>query len=693
MAPARWRRGRDGLGRAVLGPAHAARPADAGASCGRIDPNSGPTAIAVGAGAIWVTDATPTRSRGSIRRVLRRRSRSARTGGDRRRRRRRVGRRRARRRRRPDRPRTSAVTTTIPVGQAPTGVAVGAGSVWVANSGDGTVTRIDPANRQGDRRRSRSAAARRRITFADGRVWVTVDGRRSRAPAGQLPAGPRASTSESTSTTWIRRSRIAPSPGSSSTRPAPSSLNYPDKPAPAGSQLVPEVAQSLPTARPTARRTRSRSARASASRRPRRASHRPDVQALDRAHPEPEDEEPWRSGYLGDIVGADAFMAGKAPHIAGIVARGNTLTIRLARRRPIFVARLRCPSSAPSRSVRRRPERRADDPVRRPLLRRLVHARPGGRARAQPELPRHRPHRLDQIELTVGRLPDSRRSPRSKPAPPTTAIDRHRSAATPPTARRPLRRRTARLRGAAGSSTSSTRRWARLLHAQHPPAAVPATCVRQAVNYAIDRRALARIGSMRSARSNRPTSSCRPAMPGFNDAHVYPLTPRPRQRQTTRRGTDGPPSSTPATVPCDRLAQIVKTILPRSGSTSRSRPSALELWYAARAGRRAVRSRLDGWLADYPDPATSSTSWTARDGALARPFNDPATSASSRSGAALRPAAATSPTASSTSISPATPRPGPLRQPGAHDFFSARIGCQVYNGFYGMDLAALCIRH
>ena len=28
----------------------------------------------------------------------------------------------------------------------------------------------------------------------------------------------------------------------------------------------------------------------------------------------------------------------------------------------------------------------------------------------------------------------------------------------------------------------------------------------------------------------------------------------------------------------------------------------------------------------------------------------------------------------------------------SHDFFSARMGCQVYQPVYGMDLAALCIR-
>ena len=28
----------------------------------------------------------------------------------------------------------------------------------------------------------------------------------------------------------------------------------------------------------------------------------------------------------------------------------------------------------------------------------------------------------------------------------------------------------------------------------------------------------------------------------------------------------------------------------------------------------------------------------------------------------------------------------------SHDFFSARMGCQVFNPIYGIDLAALCLR-
>ena len=40
-------------------------------------------------------------------------------------------------------PAVDRVVQTIPVGNAPTGVAVGDGSVWVANASDGTLSRID----------------------------------------------------------------------------------------------------------------------------------------------------------------------------------------------------------------------------------------------------------------------------------------------------------------------------------------------------------------------------------------------------------------------------------------------------------------------------------------------------------------------------------------------------------------------
>ena len=71
-------------------------------------------------------------------------------------------------------PKLNAVGTTIPVGQQPSGIAVGAGSVWVA-SGDGTVSRIDPAT---DRVTATIAVGGTPsgVTVDDkAGVWVSVD--------------------------------------------------------------------------------------------------------------------------------------------------------------------------------------------------------------------------------------------------------------------------------------------------------------------------------------------------------------------------------------------------------------------------------------------------------------------------------------------------------------------------------------
>ena len=50
-----------------------------------------------------------------------------------------------------------------------------------------------------------------------------------------------------------------------------------------------------------------------------------------------------QSGFaadLADIVGAGAYMAGKATHIAGVTAHGDTLTVRLVAPAPDFPSRI-----------------------------------------------------------------------------------------------------------------------------------------------------------------------------------------------------------------------------------------------------------------------------------------------------------------------------------------------------------------
>ena len=70
-------------------------------------------------------------------------------------------------------PRIGRVVQTIPVGNGPSGVAFGEGAVWVANSTDRTVTRIDPAT--GHSRVLPAGAGADGIAVGDGAVWVTSE--------------------------------------------------------------------------------------------------------------------------------------------------------------------------------------------------------------------------------------------------------------------------------------------------------------------------------------------------------------------------------------------------------------------------------------------------------------------------------------------------------------------------------------
>src|SRR5262249_44468385 len=140
---------------------------------------------------------------------------------------------------------------TIAVGSRPRGVAWGDGSVWVANSGDGTVSRIDPHT---DRVAAtiRVGQSPQALVVTAGAVWVSV------------AASPAVQPSPSGSPPGVLR--LARNIPFGSTDPAVGAGNgldlqqqqllyetcaglvsYPDRPAPEGTRLVPEVARSMPT--------------------------------------------------------------------------------------------------------------------------------------------------------------------------------------------------------------------------------------------------------------------------------------------------------------------------------------------------------------------------------------------------------------------------------------------------------------
>jgi YVTN family beta-propeller protein len=118
---------------------------EAGRRVLRVDPGSnqvtasinigtGPSAIAVGHGSVWVANSLD----GTVSRID---------------------------------PQTNTVTAAIAVGDGPGAIAVGAGGVWVANEFGGSVARINPAT--GEVVRTITVGNRARgLTVADGLVWV-----------------------------------------------------------------------------------------------------------------------------------------------------------------------------------------------------------------------------------------------------------------------------------------------------------------------------------------------------------------------------------------------------------------------------------------------------------------------------------------------------------------------------------------
>ena len=96
-------------------------------------------------------------------------------------------------------------------------------------------------------------------------------------------------------------------------------------------------------------------------------------------------------------------MAGKASHIAGVVARGNKLTIRLTAPAPDFPSRIAEPAilRRPAGTPQSNPDGLRRSP-RRALLRHLVHAWQGVVLTRNPNYHGSRPHHFARIELAVG---------------------------------------------------------------------------------------------------------------------------------------------------------------------------------------------------------------------------------------------------------------------------------------------------
>ena len=455
------------------------------------------------------------------------------------------------------------------MGAARSALAEGDGSVWVANSGDGTLTRIDE-------RTSRPSApvavggSPQALVVADGKVWVSVQ-----PPTAAKPSGGTLVVSVPRDITSMFDPAVADAieDGPIESAICSTLLTYADEPGPAGLRLVPDAARAAPTVSDGGRSY-------TFVIRPGLRFSPPSnelVTAETFRHTIERSLSPRKSMGLGgsgpgqqeltDVVGVAAYMAGKAQHIAGISARGNRLTIRLTHPAPDLPARLaRSPFCAVPSNMPLRPVS-GPFPSAGPYY--IAAATPGRSLvlLRNPNYHGDRPRRPRRIDVVIGpQHPDrgrrgvtyrlrNRRRPR-RPETPASNVS------TAPAARP---------RVAASSSTSSTPQLeVDMVRLNTSRPLFASARMRRAVNYAVDRQALAANGGSFYAHATVAQMYLPPGVPGFRDEHIYPLRPD----LPTARRLAGPGRHT-AMLYCicgaaaREQPRSSRTTSPRSASTSR----------------------------------------------------------------------------------------------------------------------------
>jgi peptide/nickel transport system substrate-binding protein len=223
--------------------------------------------------------------------------------------------------------------------------------------------------------------------------------------------------------------------------------------------------------------------------------------------------------------------------------------------------------------------------------------------------------------------------------------------------------------------------------------------LRRAVNYAIDRRALAaqgrRAAEVNPFNAGAPTDDYLPSSAaGAADFDLYPLRPDLRRaRRIAGRMHATAIMYTPNLSPWREEAQIVRRNLKPLGIDVEVKEFPIGDFFT-RVTRRGERFDLavSGYRGDLPDSVDILAAVFDAPGNISH-FRDPTFSRkldaiAKLSGAERYRAAARLALELQRDAVPAAA----FATTASRDFFSARIGCQLYHPVRGMDLGALCLR-
>jgi ABC-type transport system substrate-binding protein len=482
-------------------------------------------------------------------------------------------------------------------------------------------------------------------------------------------------------------------------------VTYPDKPAPEGSRIVPEVAEAVPvpTAGGTTYTFRIRRG-FSFSPPSNEAVTAMTFKATIERVANPRLKSPL-ANLFKSIAGSPAYVTGRSREISGIVARGSTLTIRLSQPDGAFLANLAGGSAcAVPRDTPADAAGINDIPSAGPYYIASYTPRQQLVLRRNPNYHGDRPRRLTQMVYAIG-VDHSRALEEIKAAKADYAGDGVSGEAGPG------------LKSAYGPGSKaakaghqqyfiSTALGARYLHMNVSRPLFSQVRLRRAVNYAIDRPALVAQGrrfiGANPFNAGEPTDDyVPPSIAGATDFHLYP-TNGPDVRRARRIAGHVRATAilyTPNIPPWTQEAQIIQRDLKPLGIDVQVKEFAIGDYFG-RLGRRNEPYDLavSGWQFISPDPGEILGIF---DGStIGQPgssnvsyYNDPAFNRKLKAAAKL---SGSKRYRTYSRLALELERDGvPAAAIGtqtSHDFFSARIGCQVYQPVYGMDLAALCLR-
>jgi ABC-type transport system substrate-binding protein len=373
-------------------------------------------------------------------------------------------------------------------------------------------------------------------------------------------------------------------------------LNYPDKPAPEGSRLVPDAAVGFPRVSRDGRTytfTIKQGLRFSDGSTVTAAAFK---RAFERAASQQQASP--AIAFIHDVVGADERNEGKASSVTGVVANGRTLTIRLKRANPTFLAEIAMPFFAAVK-----PSMAIDVqginvyPSAGPY--RIVSRQIG----SQVVLERNRfykgnrPANADRIVISTNT--DVNQSLLQVRA---GQID-YDQFGLPPTAHDDLSRQFGVHKGGTGRYFVNTGINTTYLALNASRPALGKVNLRKAINHAIDRPALLRVAGKYAGK--RTDQILPPNIQGFRDAKLYPIKGADAVRgRALANGAKDDITLLYTTSPTSvARAQILKYNLEQIGLsvTLKPQPFAVAIRTAGTRGSD-FDMFLIAWFADYPDP-------------------------------------------------------------------------------------------